>query len=112
MRQSYVWSNIGSLLVIVGAAMLLPMAAGLYYHEAEFADFGRMASVTVLAGLGLHELTRLKTRKRISLREGYALVTYGWIVVTLFAMVPYLLTGTFDNITDAVDMNLSKSGKY
>jgi len=101
MRQSYVWSNIGSLLVIVGAAMLLPMAAGLYYHEAEFADFGRMASVTVLAGLGLHELTRLKTRKRISLREGYALVTYGWIVVTLFAMVPYLLTGTFDNITDA-----------
>ena len=30
MRQSYVWSNIGSLLVITGFAMLLPMAAGLY----------------------------------------------------------------------------------
>ncbi len=101
MRQSYVWSNIGSLLVIVGAAMLLPMAAGLYYHEPEFVDFGRMAAVTVLAGLGLHELTRIRTRKRISLREGYALVTYGWLVVTLFAMVPYLLTGTFDTITDA-----------
>ena len=101
MRQSYVWSNIGSLLVIVGFAMLLPMAAGLYYGEAEFADFGRMTAITVLAGLGLHELTRVKSRKRISLREGYALVTYGWIVVTVFAMVPYLLTGTFHNITDA-----------
>ena len=101
MRQSYVWSNIGSLLVITGFAMLLPMAAGLYYGEPEFADFGRMAAITILAGLGLHELTRIRTRKRISLREGYALVTYAWIVVTVFAMVPYLLTGTFDTITDA-----------
>ena len=101
MRQSYVWSNIGSLLVITGFAMLLPMAAGLYYGEPEFADFGRMAAITILAGLGLHELTRIRARKRISLREGYALVTYAWIVVTVFAMVPYLLTGTFDTITDA-----------
>ena len=101
MRQSFVWSNIGSLLVIAGFSMLLPMAVGLYYGEAEYADFGRMAAITILAGLGLHELTRIRTRKRISLREGYALVTYGWIIVTLFAMVPYLLTGTFDTVTDA-----------
>ena len=101
MRQSYVWSNIGTLLVIVGICMLLPMAAGLYFHEAEYADFGKVAAVTMLCGLALHELTRLKERKRISLREGYALVTYGWIVVAVFAMVPYLLTGTFTTITDA-----------
>ncbi len=99
--QSYVWSNIGLLLMVVGIGMLLPMGAGLYYGEAEYKMFGMVSAVTVLLGLLLHELMRVRSRKRISLREGYGLVTYGWIVVTLFAMVPYLLTGTFDSVTDA-----------
>ncbi len=99
--QSYVWSNIGLLLVIVGISMLLPMAAGLYYHETEYKTFGMAAALTVLFGLSLHEAVHVRSYKRISLREGYGLVTYGWLVVTLFAMVPYLLLGTFDNITDA-----------
>ncbi len=99
--QSYVWSNIGILLVIVGISMLFPMITGLYYREMEYKVFGMAAAVTVLVGLALHEFTRVRGRRRISLREGYGLATYGWIVVTLFAMVPYLLIGTFDTITDA-----------
>ncbi|MBR5320083.1 MAG: TrkH family potassium uptake protein [Peptococcaceae bacterium] len=102
MGKRYVWSNIGSLLVIVGVSMLLPMAAGLYFREAEYKAFGQSALATIFIGLLLHMATRQRTKKkRISLRDGYALVTYGWIVVTLFAMVPYLLTGTFHNVTDA-----------
>ena len=33
--------------------------------------------------------------------ENYALVAYGWLVVTLAAMIPYLWTGTFHTVTDA-----------
>ena len=40
-------------------------------------------------------------RSRTSLRDSYAIVAYGWIVATVFGMLPYLLTGTFDTVTDA-----------
>lgn len=103
MKRSYVWSSIGKLLMIMGCSMLIPALAGLYYGETEYKIFLCTAGGTFLAGVLLFFITRPVTRHqlRIQLRDSYAVVAYGWIVVTLFAMVPYLLTGTFTSVTDA-----------
>lgn len=109
MRKSYVWSSIGKLLMIIGCSMLIPALAGLYYKEIEYKIFLCTASVTFLAGMLLFLFTRpIKRYKvRTHLRDSYAVVAYGWIVVTLFAMLPYLLAGTFTNVTDALFETMS-----
>lgn len=58
---------------------------------------------TALVGALLYVAKKpLATQKsRTSLRDSYAIVAYGWIVATVFGMLPYLLTGTFDTVTDA-----------
>lgn len=103
MHKSYVWSNIGRLLIIIGCSMMLPAAAGIYFGEAEYFDFVKTSLVTLLVGLFCYLIERPARRhkKHITLRESFSLVAYGWIIVTLFSMVPYLLTGTFHTVTDA-----------
>jgi len=103
MGKRYVWSSIGKLLVLIGCSMLIPMLAGLYYREAAWRVFLQMAVVTILVGGALFLLGRPQGshRPRTTLRDNYAIVAYGWVIATLFAMMPYLLTGTFTTVTDA-----------
>lgn len=103
MKKSYVWSSIGKLIMILGGSMLIPMAVGLYYGEAEYLVFLKLALVTFFAGALLFWIKRPYSRRdnRFYLREGYAVVAYGWIVAALIAMLPYLLTDTLPTVADA-----------
>lgn len=103
MKKSYVWSSIGKLLMIIGCSMLIPAAAGLYYAESEAIVFLETAFGTFLVGMLFFVAKRPVARRklRVSLRDSYAIVAYGWVVVTVFAMLPYLFSGTFHTIADA-----------
>lgn len=103
MKKSYVWSTIGKLLLIIGCSMLLPALIGLYYDEPEYKIFIFTALFTLLIGavIVLGKQPTIQQKSRVPLRDSYAVVAYGWIVVTLFALVPYLLAGTFTTVTDA-----------
>ena len=112
MQKSYVWSSVGSILLLIGAAMLLPVACGLYFQETEYLVFLGCAGVTVLVGFllcfGLRPYNnigkrgRLHKGTRVMMKDGYAIVTYGWIGAALFATLPYLFTGTVHGVTDGL----------
>lgn len=103
MKPNYVWSSIGKLLMIIGCCMLIPAIVGIFYREQEYQVFLETALGTALVGALLYVAKKPPTtqRSRTSLRDSYAIVAYGWIVATVFGMLPYLLTGTFDTVTDA-----------
>lgn len=103
MKKSFVWSSIGKLLIIIGCGMLIPVVVGLYYAEPEYKIFLETAFGTFVVGTVLFLAKRPTERKkmRVSLRDSYAIVAYGWVVVTLFAMLPYLFSGTFHTVADA-----------
>lgn len=46
-------------------------------------------------------------RKEIKKREGYMIVTFGWLTMVLFGMFPYLFTGTILSTTDALFETMS-----
>ena len=103
MKKSYVWSSIGKLLVIIGFCMMIPVLVGLFYHEQEYKMFLSWGMATMVIGaivfLGLKP--DKPKRSHVYLRDSFAIVAYGWIVVTLFSMMPYLLCGTFTTVADA-----------
>ncbi len=111
MQKSNVWSSVGGLLMIAAVAMLVPAAVGIYYDETEYGAFLLCAVLTMAVGALLwycmHPDKNRRRKHRMPVRDGYAILAYGWLAVVLFSMVPYLITGTVSNITDAFFESMS-----
>lgn len=103
MRKSYVWSSVGGIVLFLGIMMLIPTAAGLYYAETEYRAFLFTAFAAALLGAMLYHCCKphSKNRKRLQMKDGYAIVTYSWLAAILLTMVSYLLTGMTSSVTDA-----------
>ncbi len=78
-----------------------------FYHEEE-AKWGILNSgiITVLIGLLLYFFNKPKTTN-IQKKEGYLIVTLGWLMLSATGMLPYLFSGTIPNITNAFFETLS-----
>ena len=108
MKKSYVWSSLGLLLILIGFSMLIPAAAGFCYGEDQYRAFLKTAIGTIAVGGVAFALLRPRGRKsHATIRDSYAVVAYGWVVATLFCMLPYILGGITDTVTDAVFESMS-----
>ncbi|MGI6679757.1 MAG: TrkH family potassium uptake protein [Dehalobacterium sp.] len=99
MRFQLVFSNIGKILLIIGGCMIFPLLLSLYYQEKDAPALFTAMIITILAG-GLLSFF-FKSTETIRQREGFAIVTLGWIMASLFGALPYMLTGTLTSFTDA-----------
>jgi trk system potassium uptake protein TrkH len=63
------------------------------------------ASITLIAGLAL--FASCKSRKDLSVREGFAIVTFGWTFYALFGALPFLFSGAIPSPLDAVFETMS-----
>ena len=71
------------------------------YHD-ENAKWGILGAgiVTVIIGLLLYFLNKPKSTS-IQKKEGYLIVTLGWLTLSITGMLPYLFSGAIPNITNA-----------
>jgi len=71
------------------------------YHE-ENAKWGILNAgiVTVITGLLLYFLNKPKSTN-IKKKDGYLIVTLGWLILSLTGMLPYLFSGTIPSVADA-----------
>ena len=71
------------------------------YHN-ENAKWGILGAgiITVIIGLLLYALNKPKSTN-IQKKEGYLIVTLGWLTLSITGMLPYLLSGAIPNITNA-----------
>lgn len=97
----------GMLLLMMAAAMVLPVAVSLRYGDG--AVMGLLLSGVMMAGVGL--LLRNVAGRGASMelreRESYWITAVVWTVVPLIGSLPYLLTGSLLTITDAVFESVS-----
>jgi trk system potassium uptake protein len=96
---------LGFLLLVTAGSLLLPLIVDLIYGEGDWQVFLLSAVGGALAGGCLMWLGRKKPSLRH--REGFAIVTLGWIAVGLLGAVPFLGTGTITSPTDAVFESIS-----
>ena len=94
----------GILLLIEAAALLLTAAVAWHYHqvagETDVNCFLLTAALTGSAGLLLYNIGR-NNHGTLQIRDSFLVVALSWVLFSLFGMLPFLMYGTADNVTDA-----------
>ncbi|MFD2822990.1 TrkH family potassium uptake protein [Lacinutrix iliipiscaria] len=90
----------GLLLLFNGGFMLLSSLISLIYKDGVTFKLFLSGIVTLSVGVLAMILTR-KHSKEMNKREGYIVVTFGWIVMALSGTLPYVFTESIPQFTDA-----------
>jgi trk system potassium uptake protein TrkH len=106
MRTRTVVHVVGVLTALAGLAMLAPagIAAG-FYREVASIRIAGAATITVAAGYIMNRWAG--PVGEITVRDGFAIVTLGWVSVAAFGSLPYLLTGSIASISEAFFESMS-----
>lgn len=98
---------LGLLLLFNGLFMLLCIPVSVYYNLDDIVPMGFSSAATVGAGMMIWVLTRSSEEPNIRRREGFLIVTFGWLVMSLSGALPYVLSGAVTSFTDAFFETLS-----
>jgi trk system potassium uptake protein TrkH len=96
---------LGALLLFLSAALLLPIPFALYYDDGASQAFLLSAVVTLVAGLSLFKGCR--SQRDLSLRDGFAIVTFSWLFYGLFGALPFYFSGAIPSFLNASFETLS-----
>ena len=91
---------LGFLLIIEGLFMFLGIPFSLYFCDNKCFSLINSGIFTFITGILTWYFTK-DAEKKIGKREAYLIVSLAWIVISLFGMIPYLLSGAIPNVTDA-----------
>ncbi len=86
--------------------MFIAVPFSLYHKEEAYSGILIAGVVTVFLGLVLYFFNK-PTNTNIHKKEGYLIVTLGWLTLSFTGMLPYLFSGAIPNITDAFFETLS-----
>jgi trk system potassium uptake protein TrkH len=59
------------------------------------------AGITILIGAALMLFIKERDDKELKKRDGYLIVTFGWLAMSFTGTIPYILTGSIPEFTDA-----------
>jgi trk system potassium uptake protein len=99
-NKKIIFQFLGILLVIEGLFMFMGIPFSLYYCEKKCLSLLYSGLITSGTGAILWFFTR-KAERNIGKREGFIIVTITWLVISLFGALPYLISNTIPNFTDA-----------
>ncbi|MDO9552854.1 TrkH family potassium uptake protein [Rhodonellum sp.] len=91
----------GALLMLLGLLMLPGVGFSLYYESGDEISLITAAIVSGLIGAILF-FSFSKQDQNIRKREGYMIVSVSWFLMSIFGMLPYLISGTIPNVADAL----------
>ncbi len=102
MKLNYkiIFHFLGLLLLFNGGFMLLSSLISWIYKDGITLQLSQASLVTMLSG-GLVMLLTRNHNKEMNKREGYIVVAFGWIIMTLSGTLPYLFTESIPNFTNA-----------
>ncbi len=86
--------------------MFIAVPFSMYHKEDAQLGILNAGIITIFLGLLLYFFNK-PTSTNIQKKEGYLIVTLGWLTLSFTGMLPYLFTGAIPNITDAFFETLS-----
>ena len=90
----------GFLLFIEAGFLSLCTLLPFYYQESDLSAFIISTLITIAVGIPLSYAGKDAERK-LSRKDGYVVVTFAWIIFSIFWMLPYYISGYIPNLTNA-----------
>ena len=101
MNYKVIINIIGFLLVLTGSLMTTGIPFSIYYGHDDIASLLISAAITVIIGALFLMLTKDADRQQLGKREGYVIVSLGWLSMSIFGSIPFMIHGAIPNFTDA-----------
>jgi trk system potassium uptake protein TrkH len=99
MNYKLVLNILGKLLMIEALGLLLPLGVAVYYKEESMVAFIITICITFLTGF---LLSKIKIEKvKIKIKEGMAIVTFGWLFASLFGSLPFIISQSIPSFINA-----------
>ena len=100
LNTKIIFRFLGITAILNGCFMFIAYPFSVYHDEN--AKWGILGAgiVTVIIGMLLYFLNKPKSTS-IQKKEGYLIVTLGWLTLSITGMLPYLFSGAIPNITNA-----------
>lgn len=91
---------LGGLIAIEAGLMVPSILLALYYGEASWSAILYSSLITAIVGAGLY-FSAPHTAIQLHPKDGLAIVALGWICVSIFGSLPFILSSTIPDIFDA-----------
>ena len=105
MRFKPLFNIIGALLTILGLSMFFPISISYFYNGYDLNGFLYSSIPCILIGVTMWYLTRYK--RSLTNRDGFTIVTFSWVTTALVGALPFYLSGSIPNFTDAFFESMS-----
>lgn len=100
MNRRMVLKSIGTVLCIEAVCMLPSLAVSLIYRQGDTVSFILSILAVAAVGFGLRLVRPVTTN--IYARDGFAIVALGWLLVSAFGALPFVISGAAPSIVDAM----------
>jgi trk system potassium uptake protein TrkH len=98
---------IAFMLMVLGAAAAVCWGISIHFNDPISAQNGLLQSFGIMSGFGALLALFTRGHSELSRRDGFGIVTFGWLAAALFGALPYLLTGVIEQPAAAVFETMS-----
>lgn len=99
MNAAMISRNLGILLLVEAASMLPSLLVAIIYKQNDISAFIITIIALIVIGFTMYKLPA--RNKNIYARDGFAIVSLGWILVSLFGALPFYISGAIPSYIDA-----------
>ncbi len=89
------------LLIFLSLIMVCPLVVSLIYGENDFFPLLYSIIISAVIGVILNLLFKKYKSQKLASREGFVVVSFGWIFASLIACLPFIIHGSIPDFTDA-----------
>lgn len=105
MNFRLITKNLGIVMIVGAAAMLPSLLVSVIYGQGDMTAFLKTIVVMVLLGYSMYRIP--VKNKNIYTRDGFAIASMAWVLLSLFGALPYLLSGSIPSLVDAIFESVS-----
>lgn len=99
MNYRLISHNLGRILLVEAAMLVLPAIGALIYSDDTLTAF--MFTIAALVVIGAVATSFKPKKKNMHAKEGYVIVALSWILLSLFGAMPFVISGYIPNPVDA-----------
>jgi trk system potassium uptake protein TrkH len=99
MNYSSIANVFGTLLIVTGCSMSLPALCSMLYGEDDLTAI--TISAMIIIGMGIPLKWLFRNNNNLNIRDGLFIATFGWIIISGFSALPFVIYGAIPSFTDA-----------